>query len=176
MTLAVFEKEVASSDRVGENDRVWFPRWLRRYALSFRKGLVAELPVNEHSVIRFSKTLLKNGAPAWQRWQAVRSIECYRDLVLKREQPDLSHIVTTLAGFGRRERNLALDAPPTGEELKRLRGNVNQNEPLLIQTLRAELRVLHYSMATESIDVSADVWCRTASQGMSAIANQGRLL
>ena len=149
MSLAVFEKEVAASCRVGENDRVWFPRWLRRYALSFRKGLETELPVNEHSVIRFSKDLLKSGAPAWQRWQAVRSIECYQDLVLMRSQPDLSHIISTLARFGKAERNIALDAPPTKEELERLKGNINRHEPALIQTMRGELRVLHYSMATE---------------------------
>jgi integron integrase len=149
MSLVGFEKEVASSSHVGENDRVWFPRWLRRYALNFRRGLVADLPVNEHSVIRFSKGLLKSGAPAWQRWQAVRSIECYRDLVLHRAQPDLSHIVSTLARLGRQERNIALEAPPTEEELSILRGNVNRHEPPLIQTMRGELRVLHYSMATE---------------------------
>ena len=149
MSLLAFEKEVASSDRVGENDRIWFPRWLRRYALTFRKGLETDLPVNEHSVIRFSKQLLKNGAPAWQRWQAVRSIECYQELVLHRTQPDLSDIIATLARFGRAERNLDLDAPPTKEELDRLRGNINRHEPPLIQTMRGELRVLHYSMATE---------------------------
>ena len=71
MSLAAFEKEISFTDRVGENDRLWFPRWLRRYALSLRKGLVADLPVNEHSVIGCSKGLMKNGAPAWQRWQAV---------------------------------------------------------------------------------------------------------
>ena len=105
MSLAGFEKEVASSPQVGENDRVWFPRWIRRYALNFRKGLVADLPVNEHSVIRFSKGLLKNGAPAWQRWQAVRAVECYRDLVLHRCEPDLSYVISTLARLGCRRRN-----------------------------------------------------------------------
>ena len=148
MTLAQFEREVLG-DRVGENDRVWFPRWVRRYALSFRKGLVDNLPVNEHTVLRFSRALLANGAPAWQRWQAVRAVECYRDLVLKRSEPDLSHVVTTLAKLGRRERNIDLAEPPTAEELAKLLGNVNRNEPPLIQTMRGEMRVLHYSAATE---------------------------
>ncbi len=132
MTLAQFEREVLLGDRLGENDKLWFPRWLRRYALSFRRGLVDELPVNEHSVIRFSRTLSKSGAPAWQRWQAVRAVECYRDFVLKKSVPDLSNIVTTLARLGRLERNVDLSEPPTAEELAKLRGNTNRNEPALI--------------------------------------------
>lgn len=149
MTLAQFEQEVLIGDRVGENDKIWFPRWLRRYALSCRQGLVTELPVNVEGVIRFSRTLLESGAPAWQRWQAVRALECYRDLVLKKSQPDLSHIVATLAKLGRRERNIDLAAPPTAEELAVLRGKMDQNEAVMIQTMRGELRVLHYAMATE---------------------------
>jgi hypothetical protein len=92
---------------------------------------VDDLPVNEHSVIKFSRSLLASGAPAWQRWQAVRAVECYRDFVLKKTAPDLSGIIATLAKLGRRERN------------------INRGEPELIQTMRGELRVLHYSMSTE---------------------------
>ncbi|WP_342190314.1 integron integrase [Stieleria varia] len=149
MTVLQFEKEVLLSAQFGENDKTWFPRWVRRYSLTLRKGLDGELAVNRGSVIRFSKALLASGAPAWQRWQAVRALECYRDLVLKRSEPDLSDIVATLARLGKRERNIELDAPPTAEELARLRGNVNRSEPLLIQTMRGEMRVLHYAMATE---------------------------
>ena len=149
MTLANFEREVLVGERLGENDSAWFPRWLRRYALSFPKGLVNDLPVNKNSVIRFSKTLLASGAPAWQRWQAVRAIEYYRDFVLKRAEPDLSEIIATLARLGKRERNIDLNEPPTAAELAQLRGNINHGEPPLIQTMRGEMRVLHYSMATE---------------------------
>lgn len=73
MTLAQFERENLVGDRVGATDQVWFPRWLRRHWLSFRNAFVDALSVN-----------LKNGASAWQRWQAVRAIECYRDLFLQR--------------------------------------------------------------------------------------------
>lgn len=149
MTISVFEQQVKIDENVGSNDRIWFPRWLRRYALSFPKGLTRQLPVNRDSVIEFSRTLLKNGAPAWQRWQAVRAIVCYRDLVLQKSEPDLADVVATLARLGRQERNVDLDAPPTDEELAALRGRVNSNEPPLIQSLRGELRVLHYAMATE---------------------------
>lgn len=148
MSIAQFEREVLG-DRLGENDQVWFPRWLRRYAMGVRNGMVDDLPVNKDSVLKFSRSLLANGAPAWQRYQAVRAVECYRNLVLHRSEPDLSSIVMTLAQLGRQERNIDLEAPPTAEELAKLRGNINRGEPAFIQTMRGEMRVLHYAMATE---------------------------
>src|SRR6056297_684208 len=148
MSLGQFEREVLG-DRLGVNDQIWFPRWLRRYAMSFRNGMEDELPVNLGSVVKFSRSLLANGAPAWQRWQAVRAVEFYRTTVLRCAEPDLSSVIATLARLGRRERSLPLEAPPTEEELVKLRGNINRGEPTFIQTMRSEMRVLHYSAATE---------------------------
>ncbi|WP_162276009.1 integron integrase [Roseimaritima ulvae] len=108
-----------------------------------------DLPVNKDLVVKFSRSLLANGAPAWQRWQAVRAVEFYRDFVLRRSEPDLSEMVMILARLGRKERNIDLEAPPTPDELAKLRGNFNRNEPLFIQTMRGEMRVLHYAAATE---------------------------
>lgn len=122
MTLLKFEIAVASADGVGESDRVWFPKWLRRYAMTFPQGLVNELAVNRETTLQFSRMLLEAGAPAWQRWQAVRSLECYRDLVLGRSEPDLSSIIAKLSQMGKQERNLDLEVPPTEEELAIIRG------------------------------------------------------
>lgn len=149
MTLLSFEKAVAVAEGLAESERVWYPKWVRRYAMTFPKGLSAELPVNRDTAIQFSRTLLEAGAPAWQRWQAVRALECYRNLVLKRAEPDLSSITAKLAQLGRQERNLDLNVPPTVEELASIRGKVDPAEPPLIQTMRGDMRVLHYSMATE---------------------------
>ncbi len=148
MSVAQFEREVLG-DRLDENDQAWFPRWLRRYAMSFRNGLEDNLPVNLGSVLKFSRSLLASGAPAWQRWQAVRAIEFYRISVLGCSEPDLSQVIATLARLGCQERNLPLEAPPTDEELAKLRGNLNRSEPIFIQTMRGEMRVLHYAAATE---------------------------
>ena len=149
MSVVKFGERTAACKNLRDNDRVWFPRWVRRYALAHRGGVNDDLPVNRHTVVSFSKSLLESGAPAWQRWQAVRAVECYRDLVLKVTQPDLSDIVMTLASLGKQERNIELDAPPTPEELTMLRGNINRGEPEIIQRMRGEMRVLHYAMATE---------------------------
>ncbi|MCC7336582.1 MAG: integron integrase [Pirellulaceae bacterium] len=166
MTLAKFDLLVLG-EGVGENDREWFPKWLRRYAMNFRNGLVDNLPVNRNSVISFSKSLLKNGAPAWQRLQAVRALEYYRDGVLLRTEPSLSDIILTLTQLAKRERNVDVDAPPTEEELAKLRGNINRAEPQLIQTMRGELRVLHYSMATERAYVR---WVKRYSGHVGSLA------
>lgn len=68
MTFLNFEKAVASADGLGESDRVWFPKRLRRYAMTFPRGLTDELAVNRDTTLRFSRMLLESGAPAWQRW------------------------------------------------------------------------------------------------------------
>ncbi|TWU07429.1 hypothetical protein [Stieleria varia] len=39
MTLSSFEVMMTSAENnVDENDRVWFPKWLRRYVMMFRNG------------------------------------------------------------------------------------------------------------------------------------------
>ena len=150
MSVMEYERAVLlAKESLAENDQVWFPRWIRRYALGFRAGLEKDLPVNESVVIKFSKGLKESGAPAWQRWQAVRAIEHYRNTILEKSEPDLTEIIAVLAKFGRRERNIALEAAPTEEELARLRGKMNPQEHLLVQTMRGEMRVLHYVMSTE---------------------------
>lgn len=60
-TLFGSDTAVTSADGLGKNDPVWFPRWLRRYAMSFPKGLFDELPVNHDSTLRFSRSLLATG-------------------------------------------------------------------------------------------------------------------
>ena len=74
MTLHGFEAAVASAEGIDDHDRIWFPRWLQRYALSFTKSLTNPLPVNRDATLNYSRQLLEAGAPAWQRWQAVRSL------------------------------------------------------------------------------------------------------
>lgn len=73
MILAEFEMVLASVDGLSENDRTWFSKGLRRYALAFPKGLTDELTVNRDTTLRFSRDLSTAGAPAWQRWQIVNA-------------------------------------------------------------------------------------------------------
>jgi hypothetical protein len=54
-----FEKAVAVADRLAESERVYYPKRVRRYAMTFPKCLSAELPVNRDTAIQFSRTLLE---------------------------------------------------------------------------------------------------------------------
>jgi hypothetical protein len=62
--------------KLGKNDKVWFPRWVRRYASMVEPGgqeiahhsqNMGKLSVTQEEVIRFLRTLRDNGTPAWQR-------------------------------------------------------------------------------------------------------------
>jgi len=77
---------------IHEDDRVWFGRWLRRYAVFLRQSATALLPVSQNGVKQFCRTLLAREVPAWQRLQAVRAIEFYRNEVLNSAEPDLLEI------------------------------------------------------------------------------------
>ena len=57
-------------------------------------------------------------------------MDFYRKHILQRSAPDLTDVIQTLAQLGRKERNLPLEALPTDEELAKLRGNINRNEPI----------------------------------------------
>ena len=80
---------VLKSARLAEADRVWFGRWLSRYAVFLRQEKAERLDVTEQLVIEFSRSLLANGVAAWQRLQGVRAIEFYRTETLGTDQPDL---------------------------------------------------------------------------------------
>ena len=75
---------------IGKNDKTWFPRWLRRYASSVQE-LNGSLTVSEEHVVRFSCSLRDSGTPVWQRLQAVRAVEAYRNLVLRRTADENLH-------------------------------------------------------------------------------------
>jgi len=74
------------------DDKVWFGRWLRRYAVFLRQPENLPLLVSQQLVKQFCRTLLASEIPAWQRLQAVRAIEFYRNEVLATTDPDLLEI------------------------------------------------------------------------------------
>ncbi len=43
MSVVTFEQRVAACERLKENDRIWFPRLLRRYAMA-QRGRDSPLP------------------------------------------------------------------------------------------------------------------------------------
>lgn len=61
--------------------KIWFPRWLGRYAALLRCGDEALIPVDRERVIQFLRMLRDRSVPAWQRLQAVEALECYQTRV-----------------------------------------------------------------------------------------------
>ena len=84
-------------------DRVWFPRWVKSYASWTKSTGDARLVVAEKPITEFLRNLRDSGTPAWQRLQAVRAIELYRNAVLRQSEPCLDHFKSTLQRVAARE-------------------------------------------------------------------------
>ena len=132
---------------IGKADRTWFPRWIFRYALSLNCSRSDWLEVSERSVIRFLRSLRDNGIPAWQRLQAARAVESYRNLVLKTDVPSLFEICQTLQRIAASERSAG--GPTTVRGEREMVGELDPKEPKVIREMRAELRLMHYALDTE---------------------------
>lgn len=148
MSVADFCRRLHGA-RLATNDREWFPRWIRRYA-SDVEAVEGRLSVSPDEVIRFLRSPLKNQVPAWQRLQAVRAIEAYRDLVLQSKLPPLEEIRQTLSRLADQERAAGQGAgQPSVQDERHLIGRIDPNEPELIQRMRKEMRVRHKALETE---------------------------
>ncbi|MEL7500798.1 MAG: integron integrase [Planctomycetota bacterium] len=82
MSVNAFHQAVHRNLRsISKNDRVWFPRWIRRFA-EYQKLLDDQpLCVLRKTTVAFSQLLRDRGTPALARLQAVRAIESYAKLV-----------------------------------------------------------------------------------------------
>lgn len=115
-----------------------------------------KLVVTEANVIRFLQTLRDHGTPAWQRLQAARAVECYRDLVLKTQQPAFHDIRKTLSRLADRERDKDQPSGISQREVARI-GQIDPREPPIVQQMRRELRLRRKAMETEKAYVG---WVR----------------
>ena len=136
-----FAKELTLA-KLPDNDKKWFPKWWIRYAnfcISSHKRIISL-----DQVEKFCKELEKTHVPAWQRLQAVRAIESYRDLVLKSNSPCLNSIRSRLYKLASIERSTGgLSDEP------HIVGFINPNDPKIIQDCRKELRLHGKAMQTE---------------------------
>ncbi len=152
MSVGQFQRRLHGAKYAG-NDLKYFPLWVRRYAQS----VTAEngrLPVSVDLVKGFSRSLLQSGTPAWQRLQAVRAVEAYRDLVLRTGEPSLGEIRQTLQRLAEQERDEAATGaagasrPGVADE-SHLVGLIDPNEPECLQKMRREMRLRRKALETE---------------------------
>ena len=89
---------------LGNDEKVWFGRWLRRYAVFLHQPENLPLLVSQERVKQFCRTLLLREVPAWQRLQAVRakagvSVFSFQFSVLKFERQSLAFLTRNVAVF-----------------------------------------------------------------------------
>ena len=150
MSVVEFQRRLHGA-KYAQNDVKYFPLWIRRYSQSVTEDH-GRLPVSVASVKAFSRSLLETGTPAWQRLQAVRAVEAYRDLVLGTGEPGLGEIRQVLqrrAAEEHEETGAAGASRPGVDDERHLVGVLDPHEPQCLQELRRELRVRRKALETE---------------------------
>jgi integron integrase len=97
----------------------------------------------------FSRELLANGVPAWQRKQAIRALCAYRDMVLQIDEPLLSDMVRKLSTLAEQERSFGGAELPDARQERALVGQIDPQECVVQQETRRELRVRGKALLTE---------------------------
>jgi hypothetical protein len=150
MSVVEFQRRLHGA-KYAQNDVKYFPLWIRRYSQSVTEE-DGRLPVSVQSVKAFSRSLLASGTPAWQRLQAVRTVEAYRDLVLGTGEPGLGEVrqvLQRLAAAEHEEAGAAGSSRPGVEDERHLVGVIDPHEPQCLQEMRRELRVRRKASETE---------------------------
>lgn len=148
MSVQAFKRLVRSSE-LGSKDKEWFPAWLKRFAEYSRADEASSLRLTRELALGFSRELLANGVPAWQRKQAVRSLCAYRDMVLQSDEPMLSDMVRTLGTLAEQERSFGGAELPDARQERALVGIIDPAECVVLEETRRELRVQGKALLTE---------------------------
>ena len=153
MSVEVFCYRLAKA-QLSQNDKKWMPKWLEKYAAKAEKQANGCLIVSQESVLNFLVRLKQGATPAWQRLQAMRTLEWYQTLVLESSTVDFREFRKGLRLLERRERmakaNVNGDSteqdvvPGEGSE-----GLIDESEPVPVQNFRKRMRLLHYKRSTE---------------------------
>lgn len=146
MSIELFLQRL-SNESLGKSDKQWFPKWICRYGshVGVKDG---QLPVNEDLVIGFSRSLLANRMPAWQRLQAVRAVQAYDRILTGKTQAFFFDVIRKLGQIAAREKDAGVpeNSPPDPTELI---GIIDPNEPNIIQQTRIEIRLQNKKIRTE---------------------------
>jgi integrase len=140
-------KQAVLASRLSENDRKWFPQWWARYAAWSKIPPQQELPVDRDSTVGFLQFIKAQGKPAWQRLQAARALEFYAIQVRRIDTLWMADITGRLSQAAQAERSRpASGATSTVSEFPL---PIDPAEPAVIQEMRREVRLRHYSRRTE---------------------------
>ena len=148
MSLRHFQQLIQAGS-FSRTDREWFPRWIKRYAEFVGNDGRSVLPLTRDLAIAFSRMLLSSQTPAWQRQQAMKTLAVYRDLILQTEEPLLTDVIRTLGQLAQQERGFGAEGTPDNRDVRKLVGQIDSSESLVIQQMRRELRMQGKSLETE---------------------------
>jgi len=73
----------------------------------------------------------------------------YRDLILETEEPLLSDVIRKLGQLAEQERSLGAEGAPDTRDIRKLVGQIDSSESLVIQQMRRELRMQGKALETE---------------------------
>ena len=147
MSIKDFQRAVKLIE-IREQDREWFPKWLRAFAKLTQPNNGGNLELSESLTLKFLRSLRDQGTPAWKRLQAARALKSYQEVILRNEAVDFEPIVTTLSEISRREKMGALQQ----SNLVPGEGNVGllpEDAPKPLRMFQAKLRLLHHPINTE---------------------------
>ena len=129
------------------------PHWFGAFAKGrpIAEGLVL---FSEEDVLKYLIGLRDSNVPAWQRLQAVRSLEWYQTIVQKGSAVDFSHFKLKLQELSEKEgRSQVQNGNPLDDDEgiagEGKPGLINSTECKPVQLLRARMRTLHHPISTE---------------------------
>ena len=105
--------------------------------------------MDQSVVVEFSRELLQSSCPAWQRLQAVRAIDAYRNSVLELPPLQLEEMIQALERRAGQERQFPGGEVPGLADENQLIGVIDPDEPPVLQHVRRELRVQGMMLRTE---------------------------
>jgi hypothetical protein len=139
----------------------WFPVWVERYAGYLGQSQATRLDVNYDLVVGYLRSLRDLHVPAWQRLQAARALECYRDVVQCVATPNLAGVLRKLAEIAEHEQARSVESVGVESRGALPEGMIDPDEPAVIRQLRRECRLRHYSLRTEKAYAGAGSGCLT---------------
>lgn len=144
--VSAFERALVDG-KFSLDERVWLPRWYRRFHAYLSDSATLPNEVDRDVVIGFLKGLVHQKIPAWQRLQATIAISAYHDLVLDAAISGFDDVIQQLGRRARLEESHLNEA--SGAEFAMIIGVIDQDEPAVLQKVRREARVSGLMRRTE---------------------------
>ncbi len=133
----------------------WRQVWFNKYRQFHRPKYGENVPLDKESVVAFLTGLRDSGTPVWQRIQVLEAIHDYGSKVAKVPVDHLVQMIGVLKTYLPEDKADVNGKPSNGSSVEDVDmelaspGPINPNEPMIVQQLRARIRMKHQSLKTE---------------------------